>query len=149
LESLVPKKKKRGQLRIGMNIINRLEEVAWSVPCGGSAELADGIFSMVSSVVGPWDTMADGVPCVGGLTACSVAPADYGWLGGAGSAVGIDTDFYHFGCALASVKALRFTWASAMVGLGASALAGCEGWTSGTLVDVPICCCKTGVRYDI
>jgi hypothetical protein len=32
---------------------------------------------------------------------------------------------------------------------GASALAGCEGWTSGTLADVPICCYKTGVRYDI
>jgi hypothetical protein len=86
------------------------------VPCGGLAELADGIFFVVSSVVGPWDTMADGVPYAGGLTACSVAPADSGWLGGAGSAVGIDTDFCHFGCASASAKALRFAWASTMVG---------------------------------
>jgi hypothetical protein len=86
------------------------------VPCRGSVNLADGIFSVVSSVVGPWDTMADGVPCAGGLTACSVASADSGWLGGAGSAIGIDMDFCHFGCASASVKALRFAWASVMVG---------------------------------
>jgi hypothetical protein len=47
------------------------------VPCRGSAELADGIFlasgltgarvegnsSVVSLIVGPWDTMADDVPC--------------------------------------------------------------------------------------
>jgi hypothetical protein len=86
------------------------------MPCGGLAELADGIFSVVSSVVGSWDTMADGVPCAGGLTACSVASADSGWLGGAGSAVGIGTDFCRFGCASASIKALRFAWASATVG---------------------------------
>jgi hypothetical protein len=100
------------------------------VPCGGSAELADGIFlasgitgaridgnsSVVSSVVGPWDTMADDVPCAGGSTACLVASADSGWLGGAGSDVGIGTDFCRFGCASASVKALRFAWASATVG---------------------------------
>jgi hypothetical protein len=119
------------------------------VPCGGSAELANGIFSVVSSVVGPWDTVADGVPCAGGLTACSVVSADSGWLGGAGSAVGIDTDFCRFGYASTSVKPLRFAWASAMVGWGASALAGCESWTFGTLADVPICCCKMSVRYDI
>jgi hypothetical protein len=88
------------------------------VPCRGSVKLADGIFSVVSSVVGPWDTMADGVPCAGGLTACSVASADSGWLRGAGSDVGVDTDFYHFGYASASVKALRFAWASATVGWG-------------------------------
>jgi hypothetical protein len=119
------------------------------VPCRGSVKLANGIFSVVSSVVGPWDTMADGVPCAGGLTACSVASADSGWLGGAGSAIGVDTDFCHFGCASASVKALRFAWASATVGWGASTLVGCEGWTSGTLADVSICCYKMGVRYDI
>jgi hypothetical protein len=93
--------------------------------------------------------MTDDVPCVGGLIACSVASVDSGWLGGAGSGIGIDTDFCHFGYASASVEALRFPWASAMVGWGASALAGCEGWTSGSLGDVPVCCCKTGVRYDI
>jgi hypothetical protein len=32
---------------------------------------------------------------------------------------------------------------------GASALVGSKGWTSGTLADVPVCCCKMGVRYDI
>jgi hypothetical protein len=94
------------------------------VPCGGSAKLTDGIFSVVSSVVGPWDTMTDDVPCAGGLTVCLVASANSGWLGGAGSDVGIGTDFYRFGCASASVKALRFAWASATVGWGASALAG-------------------------
>jgi hypothetical protein len=36
-----------------------------------------------------------------------------------------------------------------MVGWGASALVGCEDWTSRTFADVPVCCCKTGVRYDI
>jgi hypothetical protein len=44
-----------------------------------------------------------------------------------------------------SVEALHFVWALAMVGWGASALVGCEDWTSGTLADVPICCCKIGV----
>jgi hypothetical protein len=100
------------------------------MPCEGSAELADGIFStsgltgaridgnssVVSSVVGPWDAMADDVPCAGGSTACLVASADSGWLGGAGSDVGIGTDFYRFGCASVSVEALRFVWASATVG---------------------------------
>jgi hypothetical protein len=86
------------------------------VPCGGSAELTNGIFSVVSSVVGPWDTMANDVPCAGGLTASLIASADSGWLGGAGSDVGIGTDFCRFSCALASIKALRFAWASATVG---------------------------------
>jgi hypothetical protein len=133
------------------------------VPCEGSAELADeislalgltgakfdGNSSVVSSVVGPWDTTADDVPCAGGLTACLVASADSGWLGGARSDVGIGTDFCHFGYASVSVEALRFVWVTATVGWGASALVGGEGWTSGTLADVPVCCCKTGVRYDI
>jgi hypothetical protein len=104
---------------------------------------------VVSSVVGPWDMMADDMPCVGGSTACLVASADSGWLRGAGSDVGIGTDFYHFGCASVSVEALRFVWALATVSWGASTLVGCEGWTSGILADVPVCCCKTGVRYDI
>jgi hypothetical protein len=104
---------------------------------------------VVSSVVGPWDTMADDVPCAGGSTACLVASGDSGWLRGAGSDVGIGTDFCRFGCALVSVKALCFVWVSATVGWGASALVDGEGWTSGTLADVPVCCCKTGVRYDI
>jgi hypothetical protein len=60
--------------------------------------------------------MTDDVPYAGGLTACLAALADSSWLGGAGSDVGIDTDFCHFGCASASVKALRFAWASATVG---------------------------------
>jgi hypothetical protein len=107
-----------------------MEEATWSVPCEGSAELADGISSasgltsakfdgnssMVSSVVGPWDTTVDDVPCAGGLTACLVASADSGWLEGARSDVGIGTDFCHFGCASVSVEALRFVWVSAMVG---------------------------------
>jgi hypothetical protein len=94
------------------------------------AELADGISSasgltdakfdgnsfVVSSVVGPWDTMTDDVPCAGGSTACLVASADSGWLGGAGSDVGIGTDFCHFGCASVSVEALRFVWVSTTVG---------------------------------
>jgi hypothetical protein len=87
------------------------------VSCEGSTELADGISSVseltcakfdgnssvVSSVVGPLDTTADDVPCAGGSTACLVALADSGWLGGAGSDVGIGTDFYCFGCASVSV----------------------------------------------
>jgi hypothetical protein len=99
------------------------------VPCEGSAKLADGISlalgltsakfdgnsSVVSSVVGPWDMTADDVPCVGGSTACLVASADSGWLGGARSDVGIGTDFYHFGCASVSVEALCFVWVSATV----------------------------------
>ena len=72
------------------------------MPCGGSAELADGISSVASSVVGSWGMMIDDV----------------------GADVGIGMDFYHFGCASAFVKALRFAWASATVGWGASALVG-------------------------
>jgi hypothetical protein len=100
------------------------------VSCEGSAELADGISSasgltgakfdgnssVVSSVVGPWDTMANDVPRAGGSTACLVASADSGWLGGARSDVGIGTDFCRFGCASVSVEALRFVWVSATVG---------------------------------
>jgi hypothetical protein len=133
------------------------------VPCEGSAELADGISlasgltgakidgnsSVVSLVVGPWDTTADDVPCAKGSTACLVVSADSGWLGGARSGVGIGTDFCRFGYASVSVEALRFVWASATVGWGASTLVGCEDWTSRTLADVPVCCCKMGVRYDI
>ena len=66
-----------------------------------------------------------------------------------GADVGIGMDFCHFGCASASVKALRFAWASATIGWRASALVDCEAWTSGTLADVSNCCCKTSVRYDI
>jgi hypothetical protein len=43
----------------------------------------DGNSSVVSSVIGPWDTMADDVPCAEGSTACSVASASSSWLGGA------------------------------------------------------------------
>jgi hypothetical protein len=128
--------------------------------CEGSAELADGISlasgltgakldgnsSMVSSIVGPWDMTADDVPCAGGSTAWLVASADSGWPRGAGSDVGIGTDFYRFGYASVSVEALRFVWASATVGWGASVLVGCEGWTSGTLADVLVCCCKNGCK---
>jgi hypothetical protein len=92
------------------------------VPCEGSAELADGISSasgltgakfdgnssVVSSVVGPWDTTADDVPYAGGSTACLVASANSGWLRGVGLDVGIGTDFCRFGYASVSVKALRF-----------------------------------------
>jgi hypothetical protein len=67
------------------------------VPCEGSIVPADGMSSaagligaktnvnssMVSSVIGPWDTTADDVPCAEGSTACSVASAGSGWLGGA------------------------------------------------------------------
>jgi hypothetical protein len=119
------------------------------MPCGGSAELVDGISSVASSVVGPWGTTADGMSCTGGLIACSIASTDSGWLADIGADVGMGMDFCHFGCASTSVKALCFAWASATVGWRASALAGCGGWTSGTLADVPICCCKTGVRYNI
>jgi hypothetical protein len=62
--------------------------------------------------------MADDMPCAGGSTTCLVASADSGWLRGAGSDVGIGTDFYHFGCASISVEALCFAWASATVGWG-------------------------------
>jgi hypothetical protein len=100
------------------------------MPCEGSAELADGISSasgltgakfdgnssVVSSVVGLWDMMANDVPCAGGSTACLVASADSGWLGGVRSDVGIGTDFCRFAYASVSVKALRFVWASATVG---------------------------------
>jgi hypothetical protein len=100
------------------------------VPYEGSAELADGISSasgltgakfdgtssVISSIVGPWDTTADDVPCARGSTACLAASADSGWLGDARSDVGIGTDFCHFGCASVSVEALRFGWGSTMVG---------------------------------
>jgi hypothetical protein len=56
------------------------------MPCGGSAELADGISSVASSVVDPWGTMADGMSCIGGLTACSVAST--GWLADVGGRCG-------------------------------------------------------------
>jgi hypothetical protein len=102
------------------------------MPCEGSAELADGISStsgltgakfdgnssMVSSIVGPWDMTADDEPCAGGSTACLVASANFCWLGGAGSDIGIGTDFCHFGYASVSIEALRFVWASATVGWG-------------------------------
>jgi hypothetical protein len=133
------------------------------VPYEGSAELADGISStlgligaktdgnssVVSSVIGPWETTTDDVSCVEGSTACSIASTGSDWLGGPRSGVGIGTDFCRFHCASVSVEALRFVWASATVGWGASALVGCEDWTSETLADVPIYCCKTGVRHDV
>jgi hypothetical protein len=84
------------------------------MPCGGSAELADGISSVASSVVGPWGVMADGTSCVGGLTACAVTST--GWLADVGADVGIGMDLCRFCCASASVKALRFAWVSATVG---------------------------------
>jgi hypothetical protein len=95
------------------------------VPCEGSAELADGISStlgligakidgnssVVSSVIGPWDTTTDDVPYAEGSITCSVASAGSSWLGGARLGVGIGMDFCHFGCASVSVEALRFVWA--------------------------------------
>ena len=66
-----------------------------------------------------------------------------------GADVGIGIDLCRFGCASVSVEALRFAWASATMGWGASTLVGCEAWTSGTFADVPNCCCKTSVRDDI
>jgi hypothetical protein len=100
------------------------------MPCEGSAKLADGISlasgltgakfdgnsSVVLSIVGPWDMTANDVPSAGGSTACLVASADFGWLGGAGSDVRIGTDFCRFGYASVSVEALRFVWASSTVG---------------------------------
>ena len=59
------------------------------MPCGGSAELADGISSMASSVVGPWGMMTDGMSCIGGLTTCSVASTDSGRLADVGADVGL------------------------------------------------------------
>ena len=88
------------------------------MPCGGSAELADGISSVTSSVVGPWGMMTNGMSCTGGLTACSVASIDSGRLADVGADGGISMDFCRFGCASASVKALHFAWASATVGWG-------------------------------
>jgi hypothetical protein len=70
--------------------------------------------------------MADGMSCTEGLTACSVASTDSGWLADVRADVGIGMDFCRIGCASASVKALCFAWASATVGWGASALAGVE-----------------------
>jgi hypothetical protein len=92
------------------------------VPCEGSVELTNGISLasgligakidnnsyVVSSVIGPWDTTADDVPCAEGSTACLVASAGSSWLGGVRSGVRISTDFYRFGCASVSVEALRF-----------------------------------------
>jgi hypothetical protein len=63
------------------------------VPCGGSAELADGISFVTSSVVGPWGMMADGISCTGGLT-CSATST--GWLTDVGTDVGTSMDFYYF-----------------------------------------------------
>jgi hypothetical protein len=63
------------------------------VPCGGSAELVDGISSITSSVVGPWGMMADGIFCTGGLT-CSATSAS--WLADIGIDVGTDMDFCRF-----------------------------------------------------
>jgi hypothetical protein len=63
------------------------------VPCGGSAELANGISSMTSSVVGPWGMMADGIFYTGGLT-CSTTST--GWLADDGADVGTSMDFYRF-----------------------------------------------------
>jgi hypothetical protein len=65
------------------------------VPCEGSTVPTDGMSSaagligaktdgnssVVSSVIGPWDTTADDVPCAEGSTACSVALASSSWLG--------------------------------------------------------------------
>ena len=97
------------------------------MPCGGSAELADGISSVASSVVGPWGMMTDGMSCAGGLTACSVASTNSGRLADVGADVEIGMDFCRFGYASASVKALRFALCLGLSNgwLGASALVGC------------------------
>ena len=60
--------------------------------------------------------MTDGMSCIGGLTAYSVASTDSGQLADIRADVGIGMDFCRFGCASASVKALRFAWASVTVG---------------------------------
>ena len=86
------------------------------MPCGGSVEIADGISSVASLVVGSWGMMTDGMSRTGGLTACSVVTIDSGRIVDIGADVGIGMDFCLFGCASASVKALRFAWASATVG---------------------------------
>jgi hypothetical protein len=93
------------------------------VPCGGSAELADGISSVTSSVVGLWGMMADGIFCTGGLT-CSATSA--GELADVGTDVGTGMDFCRFCWASASIKALHFAWVSATIGWGASALVDCR-----------------------
>jgi hypothetical protein len=132
------------------------------MPCEGSTELADGISSasgltgakfdgnssVVSSIVGPWDMTADVVPCAEGSTACLVASVDSSWLGGAGSDVGIGTDFCHFGCASVSIEALCFVWASATVGWGHRYLLVVKVRHMVHLLMYPFVAAKTGVRYD-
>jgi hypothetical protein len=54
-----------------------------SSAAGLIGDKTDGNSSMVSSVIGPWDTTTDDVPCAEGSTACSVASVGSGWLGGA------------------------------------------------------------------
>ena len=61
--------------------------------CGGSAELADGISSVASSVVGSWGMMTDGMSRTGGLTTCSVTSTDSGQIADIGADVGIGMDF--------------------------------------------------------
>jgi hypothetical protein len=63
------------------------------VPCNGSAELADGMSSMTSSVVGPCGMMADGTSYVEGSTCSSTS---VGWLADVGAVVGTSMDFYRF-----------------------------------------------------
>jgi hypothetical protein len=63
------------------------------VPCGGSTELADGMSSVTSSVVGPWGMMADGILCTEGLI-CSATST--GWLANVGADVGTSMGFYRF-----------------------------------------------------
>ena len=72
----------------------------------------DGNSSIVSSAVGSWGTTVDDAPCTDRSTACPGASAGSGWLGGAGSGVGIGMDFYRFDYALVPIGALRFATAS-------------------------------------
>jgi hypothetical protein len=91
---------------------------------------------------------ADDVPCTGGSTACLVSSTDSGWLGGAGSDVGIRTDFCHFGYASVPVKALRFVYALATVGWGHRYLLVVKVGHLVHLPMYPFVAAKTGVRYD-
>jgi hypothetical protein len=63
------------------------------VPCNGLAELADGMSSMTSSVVGPWGMMADGTSCAEGSTCLATS---VGWLVDVGAVVGTSMDFCRF-----------------------------------------------------
>jgi hypothetical protein len=117
------------------------------VPCEGSTVPTDGMSSavgligaktdgnssVVSSVIGPWDTTADDVPCAKGSTACSVASASSGCLGVLDKVLGsvrISAVLVVLRCML---KLCALFGPQQQLAGGASTLVGCEGWTSRTL----------------